>query len=291
MKRKTLLAIIFILIYTNILSAQSLSEKYPANKKFYKAVDKWIMLPKPKVDSSYIYGFIYIDTQAGFTFQLEGEIIVGQDGTFTSNNTSKERMVKIRIPKNWALVATIPSDKLEQLNLPEQPKWLNAYKSGEGNIAYLVRIGFHYNSVGASELALDFLNEAYIIDPHYKGLEFELSFAYNATLQFDKAITVSENAIKHNPNDFFFYRELGYALAYSGRTNEAEATYRKGIEICDNNRQKSEMSFNMTQAFSLQRNKDKFEEWYSITKGYTEKDSEINKILDILKERMQETQN
>lgn len=144
----------------------------------------------------------------------------------------------------------------------------------------LISRGFHYNHVGASNLALADLEKVYKIDKHADGLEFELAFAYNATEQYDKAVDILEAAIDNNPDYYFYYRELGYALISLNNIKEAEQIYLKGIKMSGDNFQKSEMAINMAQAYFNLQNKEKFNEWAKLTKKYTDKDSDYLKYIE-----------
>jgi len=285
MKKVTLIVILLIAINTGIFS-QSMIGGHPVDKEYYEAVDRWVMFPKQDSDSTYYYGFIYIDPQAGFTYQAGSEFKIDKDGKFVSGPIDQTKNIKVRLPERWGLVGIIPNYRLEELGLPEYPDWLKFYKSDENDVSYMVSIGYFYNHVGACNTALDILNKAYSIEPHHKGLEFELSFAYNALGQYENAIPVLEKAIDNNPNDFFFYRELGFSLCNINKPEDAETVYIKGIEICDNDPQKSEMAVNMAQAYFLSKNKTKFDEWYKITKKYVEKDSQIDQFIEMLMEKI-----
>ncbi len=159
------------------------------------------------------------------------------------------------------------------MKLPLLPDWLSVYREGENEISQLVRRGFIYNDLGASDLALPILLEAYKTDPHFKSLEFELAFAYNALEQPEKAIHVLESALKNDPENSLFYRELGYSYKHLKNTDKAESIYNKGISISKNDTEKAEMAFNMAGMYYEGKNKKKFDEWAVIVKKYAEKDS------------------
>jgi len=197
-----------------------------------------------EIDSTYHYGFIYIDEQAGFTYQLGSTFIIDTNNKYLPEKIDTTFMAKYRIEPNWKDVAIIPNEKLVELKLPKTPEWLKFYKINEESVSYLKNIGFYYNHVGACDLALEVLKKAYQMEPHYEGLEFELAYAYNAIKQYDKAISVLKKAIENDKNDFYFYRELGYAYKNTNKIDQAEKTYRKGIKISKNKFEKSEMAVN-----------------------------------------------
>jgi hypothetical protein len=62
---------IFLLLITTFGFAQNKLPTLRFDTNYYDAVDKWVAFPKKDIDSTYPYGFIYIDSQAGFTFNYE----------------------------------------------------------------------------------------------------------------------------------------------------------------------------------------------------------------------------
>jgi tetratricopeptide (TPR) repeat protein len=250
------------------------------DKKYYEAVDKWVISPKKAADSTYSLSFIYIDEQAGFTEDFETKFSI----TATELKKVKSKLdnvsFKARLNNNTVNYAILTPEQIKELGLPEQPEWLKTYKRDAEKTSYLVKMGYHYNHVGASQFALKPLLNAYKKDPHFEGLEFELSYAYNALNQFEEAITVLEKAIHNNPNNYFFFRELGFSYKNLNRVEDAERIYKKGISISDNDFEKSEMAVNMAQTYFELRNKTKFDEWAKLTRKFAEKDSRYAKFID-----------
>ena len=56
-----------LLLTITIGFSQSNPQELSFDTKYYNAVDKWIAFPKKATDTSYIFGFIYLDDTAGFT--------------------------------------------------------------------------------------------------------------------------------------------------------------------------------------------------------------------------------
>jgi tetratricopeptide (TPR) repeat protein len=280
--------IILLLVLTaTTCFGQSNESKLSFDTKYYEAVDRWIAFPKQETDTAYTFGFIYLDEQAGFTFDYSSKFIKGEEGLIALPRESQNSL-KSRLAANTAPVALLSGKQVADLGLPTQPDWLSNYKRDSGKVSYLKNIGFHYNHVGASNLALEPLNRAYKIDPHYDGLEFELAYAYNALKSFDKAIEVLEKAIANNPDNFYFYRELGYAYRYTHQLDKAERTYRKGIIISNNAFEKSEMAVNMAQAYFQIRDRKRFNEWAGITRKYAEKGSRYAQFIDAFEQKWNE---
>ena len=279
------LLIIGFLLTTTIGFSQKYSNGLKFDKKYYETVDNWVAFPKSEMDSTYIYGFVYIDEQAGFTYQLGNTFNIDKNNTYIPEQIDSTTSVKYRLEPNWKLVAIIPSEKLKELKLPETPDWLKYYKENKDSVSYLKNIGFHYNHVGACELALEHLEKAYKIEPHHEGLEFELAYAYNALEQFEKSIPILINAIENNKKNFYFYRELGFAYKNVGEIEQAEKIYKKGLRISKNKFEKSEMAVNMAQAYLEQKNRIKFDEWAKLTIKYAEKGSRYAQFIDLFEQK------
>lgn len=271
MKKLILLSILF--------SNFSFSQDLKFDKKFTDAVDKWVVFDKNKNDSTYIYGFIYIDEQAGFTFEYSSRFKTNQK-TLENLPNEIQSSIKSRLSPNTANIHILTESEIKQLNLPNQPDWLKFYKSNENTVSYYKNIGYHYNHIGASQNAIEPLLKGYAIQPHFEGLEFELAYAYNATKNHEKAIEILNNAVENDSGNFWFLRELGFAYKNLGNLEKAEETYNKGIAVSNDKNQKAEMAINMSQSYFQIRNKQKFEEWANITKQYTDKGSQFDQYID-----------
>lgn len=279
-----LILYIFLLI-SSIGFSQSDTTELKFNTKYYDAVDKWIAFPQKPGDTTYAFGFIYLDEQAGFTFDFTSHF------EETDNGLKKlprpfEAGLKLRLSHNTTNVAVLSDKQVIELELPKEPKWLSAYKGGSEKVSYLKNIGFHYNAVGASNLALEPLNKAYEIEPHFNGLEFELAYAYNALGQFNKAIPILKSAIENDKQNFLFYRELGFSYKNLNKIDKAENIYREGMKLTKDKEQKGEMAVNMAQAYFLLEDKDKFKEWAKLTRKYSEKDSRFEQLIDDWEEKL-----
>ena len=277
-KMRTLLILFLILTQTGLAQENSTNLKF--DKKYYEAVDQWVALSKKDSEASYRYGFIYIDEQAGFTYQLGSTFKIDSLNNYVPDPVDTTTQIKYRIDPNWQKVSIIPKEKLKELKLPTQPEWLKFYKENSESVSYLKNIGYHYNHVGACKLALIPLLKAYKMEPHFDGLEFELSYAYNHLRRFKEAIPILEKAIENNPKNFYFYRELGFSYVNLKKIDEAENIYRKGIKMSDNDFEKSEMAVNMAQAYFSLKNKKKFTEWAKLTRKYAKKDSRYAQFID-----------
>lgn len=278
--KKTILYLICLLLI-NLVHGQNLNDELNFDTKFFNAIDKNVVFPKNKKDSTYAYGYIYIDQSAGLTFRYYGTFKLNE-GTFNSiERKSENSMMIYRLGRNTSNVYILNESQIQTLELSNTPEWLEIYKSNEDTAEYMKDIGNSLNAVGGSQTALKYLEKAYTLEPHLDGLEFELAFAYNALKQFDKAVPVLENAIKNDSTNYLFYKELGYSYKFLGQVDKAEKTYKKGIKISSNDNIKSEMALNMTHTFFELKNREKFDEWSQLTRQYSKPGSQFSKYIDM----------
>lgn len=279
---KRFLFLILCLINFSLFAQENLLE---FNKNFYESEDHWVAFPPNEDENKYMYGFIYLDNSAGFTFHYEGSFSIDSNGKFTSDEKDKNSRIIRRLEPNTRKMAIIPDSKLKELEVPKIPDWLENYKSDE-TTETLVRKGYFLNHIGASTNALEPLLKAYKLNPHEKGLEFELSYAYNAAGEFKKAVEVLEIALKNNPKDHMFYRELGYSYINMKKPLEAEKVYKKGILVSNDDFQKAEMAYNMAGVYYQSKEKSKFEEWAKQVKKFATPESQYAKNIALMENEL-----
>jgi tetratricopeptide (TPR) repeat protein len=182
-------------------------DKLIFNTKFVQSEDKWVAFEADSI-GSHNFGFIYIDSQAGLTFDYTGSFKIEANGKFILKKKELEGSMKVRLEPNNKLVAIIPESHFSELEISKFPSWLKYYKEDENSIERLYKWGYMYNGWGECAKALEFLEKANRINPDYKGLRVELGFSYNCLNQSQKAIVILEEAIKHEPNDAYIYKEL-----------------------------------------------------------------------------------
>ena len=234
------------------------------NNHAYDLEDHWVVFPKNPKTGKYSFGFIYLDTQAGFTFNLEGSFGVDALGHAFRDSTDylKNAMYKVRLGPNTSPVAAIPDNMLADLKVKSVPDWLALYKQGnpdKNSVAMKVLEGKHLNSAGAPQKALEYLEDAYKTEPHAAGLEFELTYSYNELGQFEKAITILNAAIANAPDNPMFYKELGFAYMQSKDMDSAIKTFNSGIVVAKQHRmtERDEMGLNLSFAYSQLQQYDK----------------------------------
>jgi hypothetical protein len=168
-----LLAAITLLFTTEVCAQSALK----FDKRFVESEDKWVAL-RGKPGEAYSYGFIYLDSQAGFTMQAGGSFTIDAQGKYIPS--PMENNVKVRLQPSQVKVALIPPDKLSELKVERIPDWLKFYKSDTSSAAHFYRWGFTYNVWDYPAGAIRFLQKAYQIDPKLDNLGSELGYTYNA---------------------------------------------------------------------------------------------------------------
>ena len=171
------LLLLITLITTN-LNAQNILK---FDKRNVQCENKWIVRQIDK-DSIYTFGFIYIDSQAGLTFNYEGKFKIDKNGKFIR---IKEEPIsqKQRLVPNRIALAEIPEDKFKELTIEKEPSWMKFYKGDVNSVEHLYRWGYIYNGYQESEIALTYLEKAdkinpnfeYIIDTFYKDLNKDIN--------------------------------------------------------------------------------------------------------------------
>lgn len=262
---RTALLLIFIASYITAFAQpkQLPTDSLVFNKRYTRCEKQWVTF-KSKQDNQYSYGYIYIDAQAGFTYDAKGTFTISTDGKFVPDTTiSKNSSLKYRIAPNWGYVAIIPQSRYKELNLPAEPSWAKIYYNYTDTIAHNVRWGWTYNAVNDCEMALVYLNKAYAVKPHAPGLEFELAYSYNALNRPDEAIKILESALKNSPKDIMFLRELGYSYLQKADYPNSIKYYLQGIDICNDKQMdtKSEMALNLSAAYKRSGNNDQYKSW------------------------------
>ncbi|MDF9833752.1 hypothetical protein M2103_001985 [Ereboglobus sp. PH5-5] len=228
--------------------------------------DRWVALPPTKPgENTFMYGFIYIDSEAGFTFHMGGSFSVTKNGAIQPHDDSamSQPMLKSRIQRDY-LVARLSPEDIKALGKPNTPDWLQYYKTDSDSIYHKVRWGWAYNHIGAYEKALTFLEPAYLLEPTNGKLLFELSYSYNALRRADAAERVLVRAVKDLPDDFFVNREYAYLLLQSKRYDKAIEQYHRCLKLCPETdlAQKSEVAFNLAQAYNQSGKPKKAAAWF-----------------------------
>jgi hypothetical protein len=248
--------------------------------KFTRCVNHWVAFPRKPTQNDYSYGFIYLDEQAGLTFQMAGKFRIENSNRFvkiSNEEFDKKYNIKVRIEGN-RFAAILPSEAITRLGLPERPDWLKYYDDGKNSPYHRMRLGFWLNELGDNQQALTLLESAYKDQPTTEGLGLELAYAYNALRQFDKSIPVLSAALKSKPKDVLLGNELAYANLHKGNYKEAIELYLQFIPLCPDSRmvQKSEMALNLAQAYRHAGADQEQQKWMEKAKAWAPEGSAVS---------------
>jgi len=102
------------------------------------------------------------------------------------------------------------------------PEWYGTY----------VNVGAIYTETGQYEKALEPLNKSIAIRPTYAGY-VNLGVAYFGLNRFAEAATAYGEASKLDPQQYVIWGNLGEALYYGGKKDQAVAPLRKAVELTE----------------------------------------------------------
>lgn len=258
------------------------------DKRNVQCEDKWIAYQMDK-DSTYTFGFIYVDSQAGLTLNYEGKFKIDNTGKFNrleSETDDEIGYMKVRLQPNRTAIAEIPESKFKELNIEKTPNWLTAYKTDENSVERLYRWGYMYNGWSECEKALTFLEKADKINPNFKGLQTELAFSYNALGKYDKAETALKKAIKDNPNDCYTYKELAYTYTKLLDLEKVSETYQKMSKICKENNFIQETAYNLAYEYFKVKDKVKFKKWKIEAEKWSTSENQYTKNLNAMENEL-----
>lgn len=273
--------ITIILILCSVkLSAQNILK---FDKRNVQCENKWIAYKMDK-DSTYTFGFIYIDPQAGLTFNYEGIFKIDKAGKFNKQISETSRnvnIIKVRLKPNKVAIAEIPESKFKELNIQKYPKWLENYKLDENSIEKLFRWGYLYNGWNEIEKALTYLEKAEKINPDYEGLQTELAFSYNALEKFDKAEVALNRVIKNKPNDCYSLKELAYTYNHLQKLEKSIELYYKMTSVCSEKDFIQETAYNLAFQYFQLKDKENFMKWSNEARKWLS-ENQYTKNLDTL---------
>lgn len=273
--------LILVMLFTANLNAQNFLK---FDKRNVQCEDKWISYQMDK-DSTYTFGFIYIDPQAGLTFNYEGKFKIEKNGKFTRLKSEIENEVgffKSRLQPSRIAIAEIPEEKFKELNIEKIPNWLENYKTDENSVNRLYRWGYMYNSWNEYEKALTYLEKANKIDPNFKGLQNELAFSYNALGKFDKAEFTLKKAIKENPKDCYTHKELAYTYTKLLNFEKVAETYLTMTKICTTQKYIQETAYNLAYEYYKLKDKVNFKKWKVEAEKWSKSENQYIKNLNIM---------
>jgi tetratricopeptide (TPR) repeat protein len=263
--------------YSSADTALKFTERYTQCER------KWVVFPENNADRTYSFGMIYIDARSGFTFDVKGNFRIDNNGRYIAdtaflNNTS----MKVRLTRSTVPVALLPPAHFAELHLKPQPDWLKGYYSYTDTLAHNFHWGFIYNDLNQCDTALVYLNKVYAVQPHYKGLEFEMIFAHNALNDYDGAIKIITAALDADILNPTYYRELGYAYLKEKIYFKAIYAYKTGITLCTAESEKdakAEMAINLAEVYRSIGSDDQFKTWGKLAKSWARPDTDVYNFI------------
>jgi tetratricopeptide (TPR) repeat protein len=264
-----------------LITIQS-SAQLTFDKKILDCEDKWVVFPEDS-DGLHKYGFIYVDSEAGLTFDYSGKIKIDATGKIMAYPKEEGSSMKIPLNPNKILLAIIPESNFEQLKLSKVPDWLSLYKVKEGSIEQLYSWGSIYNAWGEYQKALDLLEKASKINSEYKGLDAQLAYSYNRLNQYKKAIEVLKKGLVVNPTDAFMTKEYIYALAKSQQLDVAIVSYRNSLKICPDKTYVPENAYYILEGYFYKYDRVNFDKWLAETEVTMSSNEQIKKIIAEMK--------
>ncbi|MDX1830138.1 MAG: hypothetical protein R3342_11390 [Lutibacter sp.] len=271
------LFIIFSL-FTLTLSAQN---DLQFDKRFVQCEDKWVAFT-PNEGNQYTFGFIYIDEQAGLTLNYEGTFKILASGEFIPQKLDSTSM-KVRLEPNNVLVALIPENKFEELDIKATPEWLKYYKTDINSVERLYKWGYMYNGWNECAKALTYLEKAKTIDPNYKGLSVEIAYSYNCLHQFENAGKILEEEITKNPADAYVNKEYIYSYSKTDNIDKAITQYNKSLKTVKDKTYNAENCFNIMQYYYTKNDKDNFDIWFKKFEKYKVNNSAMTQYAKQMK--------
>lgn len=277
---------ILLTLFTTIVNKQN-SLKF--DKRNIQCEDKWIAYQMDK-DSTYTFGFIYMDSQAGLTFNYEGKFKIEKDGTYNKLKSEVENevgFIKSRLHPNKIAIAEIPEAKFKELHIEKTPSWLKAHKTDENSVDRLYRWGYMYNSWNECEKALTYLKKADKINSKFKGLQSELAYSYNALGKFNEAEITLKKAIQENPEDCYAYKELAYTYTKLENFDKVAETYLIMTKNCTEHTFIQETAHNLAYEYFKIKDTINFIKWKTEAEKWSNSESKYTKNLNYMQAELE----
>jgi tetratricopeptide (TPR) repeat protein len=235
-------------------------------------------------DSTWAFGFIYLDNQAGLTLHYEGKISISADGRFTASRP--EGGLFKWLSRNDRKVGLLPPDKFAELEVNEFPDWLSIYNGDTASARRIFKLGYIHNAWRQCAKGLAYLSRVQQIDPKFEGLPAEMAFSYNCLGQHDKAIALIEGALEETKENAYLAKELVYAYMQSGNTLKAAETWKKYIDKLTDTTYHAENTYNLLYSFFLEKDKKNFNEWLDPAKKWCKGKEELMSSIGLMEKKI-----
>src|SRR6187402_1890119 len=244
--------------------------------------NKWVAFPE-EYGGLYKYGFIYVDSQTGLTFEYRGNLKIDSTGKIKAFPNEENSVIKMPINPSKMLIALIPEANFEQLKISKDPALLSFNKLKEGSIEQLYSWGSIYNAWGEYQKGMELLEKASKINSEYKGLDVQLAYSYNRLTQFKKAIELLKKALAVNPTDAFLNKEYIFALVNNQQLEAAINSYKNSLEVCPDKTYIAENAFYILQGYFYKIDQKNFDKWLAQTENLMSSNEQIKKIVEQMK--------
>lgn len=255
--------------------------KLKFDKRFAECEDRWVSF-RMNEDSTYDFGFIYIDPEAGFTFHREGHFSI-IDQKISKVQKPKDYNIKVRLEPNDTRVALIPQTMFTDLQLSPFPDWMKYYKTDTSSAKHFYNWGYKYNEWNECEKALVFLLRAKDIEPDLTDLNTELAFTYNCLKKYDQAEAILEKEVMLHPTPYCV-KEYIYTCIQSKHIEKAIAKYESSLKPGKSDPYRAENCFNILGHYFKLNDRKNFDVWYTKLSECSHDQPAIAKLALQLKE-------
>ncbi|MBX7153382.1 MAG: hypothetical protein K1X91_00375 [Bacteriodetes bacterium] len=258
------------------------------DKRAFESEDKWVIIDINE-DTSYVFGFIYIDEYAGLSFNQEGTFKVKKDGSLhvvKLKELNASLIVRLQPKRVGMAVSIIPECLYSYLKIDATPSWLKIYKGDTNSVERLYKWGYMYNGWNLCERALGYLTKAKSIKPNFKGLNVELAYSYNCLHEYAKAEQILEEEIKSNPTDAYVNKEYIYTISKSDVVDKAVTQYYKSIDTIEDKSYNAENCYNILQFYYLHKDKENFQKWFAEFNKYETTDKNMKIFVKRMSDAM-----
>ncbi|MDN5284036.1 MAG: hypothetical protein JWR38_310 [Mucilaginibacter sp.] len=264
--------------------ASSFATGLKFDQRYTKCERKWVVIPKADTAKNYVYGYIYIEHQVFFMFDLRGAFSIGPGGRYVKDTTLYKNIgnLKYRIERNWHPVALLPASHFKELDLQPEPSWVKTYYVYRDTARYNYLMGRTYNDLNEYEIALTYLEMARGVNPFTVSVALQMAYAYNMLSRFNEAIAMLQPAIKEKPDDVRLQTKLGDVYFKLKDYDNALSIYLNAVNLFTYERSeaKGEVAFNIANIFQLQEKQHGYKIWMLKAKNFTPETSYLYKKIE-----------
>jgi tetratricopeptide (TPR) repeat protein len=204
----------------------------PLSQHIADCENKWVLAANTQSPDARVLGYVYVDSTAGVTLELHGDVELAQGGALIrrpSELEGKARLI-LRIDSNIP-VACLSDEQAAQVGLPREWEFREIYKDPRPPGPHYTSWASHINQIGASERALELVKLARAESYSSPKLELEEGYALNALGRYDEAIGSLRKAAQRFPDDVEIAAELAYGYLSLHQYPQAIELYRRALSL------------------------------------------------------------